>query len=265
VTKTEAMNACAGLVAAAVAFAPGTLFAQGAGREAAAAGGLDLGLIVLQAVGAWLAAAFAWLSSRRFETGAPARRCWIILALAFLAFAVAETIEVSYTILLGIADPFPSVADIFFFAGYAFSVGAFMWFVRVYKASGLDTKPSLFARVPPVLFAILGALTLLPMHRDVGSPLESALTTSYVVADIIVLFPAFTLLDATRRFRGGRIWPVWASLLFGFTLFCAGDLLFAYFEARGRAEVDRPADILYLVGYWAMALGTFLQHRLLKA
>lgn len=228
------------------------------------AGSLGVGLLMLQMLGAWLAASFAWLVSRRFEPGAAVRRCWTVLALGFFSLSVAETTEVAYAVLLNEPDPFPSVADAFFLGGYALSIWAFLWFRRIYRAMGFDAPLGPLARLPPVLFALLGAATLFPMLHEAGPFIASALTAGYVLADIIVLFPAFALIDMTRSFRGGRIWTVWAFLLVGFALFCAGDLLFVYFQARGHGEVDLPADVIYAVGYWAMAFGTFSQYRLLK-
>jgi hypothetical protein len=191
---------------------------------------------------------------------------WLTLAVGLLLYTLAELTEAAYAIGAGIDDPFPSVADLFFFLSYPLFIEAFLIFLRVYRESGFPVGAGLrpFVWIGTLLFVIVGAATLVPILDAPGPSLDTFLTAGYIVGNVVLLVPLLRLLDATFAFRGGTVWTVWAGILLGFALIWVGDILFAYFQLRGQETLDLPADVLYTFGEGAILFGVWRQDRLLR-
>ena len=93
--------------------------------------------------------------------------------------------------------------------------------------------------------------------------LERLVSGAYAVLDLVALVPLLLLLRLTWAFRGGRVWQVWASLLFGFLLTFAGDVLVASQLIAAAQESGADADtldflssVMFTLSYLAIASGT---------
>src|SRR5262249_1625122 len=93
-------------------------------------------LLVAQAAVIAVACVFAALCARRFEPGNPVRGSWSLLAAGLLLLTLGEATEAFYVVVRRVADPFPSLADVFFLLAYPLLMVAFVSFVRAYRASG---------------------------------------------------------------------------------------------------------------------------------
>ena len=86
-----------------------------------------------------LLGATVWLSFRNataLDTGRPIGHAWLLFGLGIGAYLVGELGEAFYTLVLGISNPFPSVLDVFYLAGYPLLIAALAGFVRAYAAAG---------------------------------------------------------------------------------------------------------------------------------
>jgi hypothetical protein len=79
-----------------------------------------------------------------------------------------------------------------------------------------------------------------------------------------MLVPTVILLQITLRFRGGRVWTVWATLLAGVLSSAAGDVLFADPTEHTQKLVGPLVDLLFIYGYWFSALGAKRQYELMS-
>ncbi len=203
---------------------------------------------------------------RRTEAENPARSAWLLLSLWLGCFFAGQLVLSAHQLFSG-QTPLASTADAFFLAGYALMIAAGVRFVVVYRASGypVGTASEALAIVlgSVVVFGAIAACVLPPI---VGAPrpaFERRVNAAYPVLDLVSLVPTLLLLRITSRFRGGRVWSVWASLLVGFAFATPGDILFAYSTTEGGTALESLIDPMFAVSYFFLARGAALQYRLL--
>jgi hypothetical protein len=209
-------------------------------------------------------------SARRFEPGNAARRAWWLVSVALAGFWVGETVEGSYTV-RGLDSPFPSAADAFFLLAYPVIVAALLLFLRAYRLSEYGETGAAAVLVAAAAVSALGLPLLVPILRAPVPALERLVSGAYGVLDLVALVPLLLLLRLTWAFRGGSVWQVWASLLFGFLLTFAGDVLVASRLIAATQDGGANADtldflssVVFTLSYLAIARGTLLQRELLR-
>lgn len=209
-------------------------------------------------------------SARRFEKGNPARRAWWLVSVALAGFWVGEAVEGSYTV-RGLESPFPSVADAFFLLAYPAIVAALLLFLRAYRVAGFGEVGARAVLVAAIAVAAFGLPLLVPILRAPLPALEQLVSGAYAAIDLVALVPLLLLLRLTWALRGGSVWQVWASLLFGFLLTFVGDVLVAYWLIAGAQGGDGSAEMLdtlssvvFTLSYLAIARGTLHQRELLR-
>jgi hypothetical protein len=257
------------LVAVLAAIAP--FLAQLAGNPEGGAGDEvrryvgNLGKVLFLA----LATFAAVRSAAAFEADNPMRGTWRMMAAGLGTFTTGQAVLVIYQVVLRLPSPYPSVADVFFVASYPFLLAALMRAIGAYRETGYPIgttgERAGTAAVMAVAGALIGYATLKPVLSIPTAPLERFLNVAYPVLDLALLIPIAILVRIALRFRGGGVWKVWAGLLAGFLLTCAGDILFAYFTAMGMEHLDPLIHITYLLSYAALARGALGQYQLLQS
>lgn len=206
-------------------------------------------------------------AARAFERGNPARVSWGLLAGGLALFWIGETIEGAY-VLASRTPPFPSAADPVFLLGYTLLVSALFLFLRAYRASGLGDGGARATLGTSVLVAAFGLPALVPIVRNAAPLVERLVGGAYVALDLIALVPLLLLLRLASRLWGGLLWQVWASLLFGFLLTFAGDVIVTFglaaADEASAARLDLASSVMFTLSYLAIARGTWYQRRLLR-
>lgn len=215
-----------------------------------------------------LAAVVSALLVGKFEPGTPSRTAWSLLSAGLTALWLGQTCFVFYQFVHKIEAPFPSPADFFFVVSYPLMIAALVMFLRAYAVSGFPIGTAaervwLTAGVAALSLAVCYPI-LMPLVRSPGEPLETLLSLLYPVLDLLLFIPAVLLIQISLRFRGGAVWKVWATLLAGFLLLCAADVLFAYFSQLDRADLVDFVDATYLLAYGLLGLGVLYQRELLE-
>jgi hypothetical protein len=219
--------------------------------------------LCLQATGCVLAARCA----ARYEKGNPVRPAWLLVSLWIGAFFLGQAILSTYAILLGRPAPVPSAGDAFFLVGYGFITVGIVLFVRAYRASGFATgrirENLLLMLIAAVVFAVFAYRELVPIALAPTPFSERFINVGYPVLDLLLAIPTLVLLRIAMRFRGGRVWPVWAALLTGILCGAGGDMLFADISPENLKAVGPLVDLLFILSYLFIAYGAALQQRLL--
>ena len=176
-------------------------------------------------------------------------------AFGFLLFSLGEVAYSIYALFLGIAIPYPSIADLFWLIGYVFilvGMVVFIWPFRIaIKRESLEIAIG-FSAMFSVLLAAFLVLQVMPMSSDL-------VTT---VVGLVYPFPAVALLFVSiigfLLFWGGKVARGWYVLALGALLFSIGDLLFSYAIARGMYFVGDPLELLFDYGYVCFGLSIYL-------
>jgi hypothetical protein len=214
-----------------------------------------------------LGCVYAARCAARYDKGTPVRSAWLLASGWLGCFFVGQAILSTYTAVLRVDSPVPSAADLFFFAGYACLIVAILRFISAYRASGFPVgsvrEYGLVVAGATLVFALAGYGLLVPIALGPTPLVERLINLGYPVLDMVVLVPTLVLLRITVRFKGGRVWTVWAALLTCIVFSAAGDILFADTSAENVARMGPLVDLLFVTSYLFGAHGTRLQYQLL--
>jgi signal transduction histidine kinase len=170
---------------------------------------------------------------------------WILLAAGFGAFVAGEITWHVYSYGLG-QDPFPSVADLFYLAGYPLLATGLLLLARARGAHRWQEQAGFLdaAIVTVGAFAIAWTFLMLPYVADETLPaLDRVLSAAYPLMDVLLLTLLVRLLFAPGR-RSPAIW----LLALGMTFNIAADVVFLGLEAAGKAT-GTWIDCVWLLGY----------------
>jgi hypothetical protein len=218
-----------------------------------------------------LLGATVWLAFRNataMDTARPIGHAWLLFGLGIAAYLVGELGEAFYNFVLNDPNPFPSVLDVFYLAGYPLLIAALAGFVRAYAAAGYPMGTLRESAVVLVVLVVVGVGLVWPVLAGLTGPssaLEKILSAAYPLLDVALLVAAALLLRGARRFGGGRAWEVWALVLAGLGVMIAGDLRYAYFAVSGAEHVDALSEMLFVVAYLLLALGALKQKELIES
>jgi hypothetical protein len=212
----------------------------------------------------------AWFGARcaaRLERDNPARRSWLALGVWLFLFGIGQAVLMFYPMALDAEPPLPSAGDVAFLLGYAVLIGAVVRFIQVYRASGFPVGTARehlgIAGGAAVAFALAGVPILAPIARAPVPLAERSINVAYPVLDFVALAATLVLLRIALAFRGGKVWTTWAAILAGFALMAAGDIAFAYLSSIKVTSLGPLVDLTLLLGYFAAACGTMLEHEML--
>ena len=176
----------------------------------------------------------------------------------------AELIWAYYQLGLGIETPFPSLADVFWLAGYA---PLTYHLYRIYttvtkKVTDRDTMIVISLLVAAVLaFLLYLVFSISGQHQSV---LELIINLAYPVLDAILLIPAIVILWSFRRSEPAYTHWVMISLFIVFVT--VADIGFDYALAVDEDSASQQEwiwDMFYNAGYLSIAGALFWYNRYL--
>jgi len=213
-----------------------------------------------------LATVYAFRCLRYFEAGNPVRPAWQMLGGGLALYLMGQTVLGAYQIVLRVATPFPSLADLFFQLSMVVLIASLVVFLRAYSATlGVALRELAGVGVLALaLLAVVGVIVLRPIAFEEAPAIEHLLNFSYPFLDGLLLVPGLMLLRLTMKFRGGSLWVVWLLLLLGFFCVAAGDIVFAYFTTLELTELDPLLDLVFAAAYIFFAWGTRRQLAILE-
>ena len=172
-----------------------------------------------------------------------ARKLLVWLGIFAAGSVVAEVYSFLDEVYLGI-DAFPSIADVFWIAGY---VGLFVFFWKNFRQfqkiinkniASLSVGIAVIFLIPAVLVAVqLGAEE---------EPLGLATILSYPVSDAVIMIPlSLGLIIFIKGVRNNS----WVFLFIATSAFMIGDFIYPYYELDETYHTGHPIDITWILGY----------------
>ncbi|HSB50946.1 MAG TPA: histidine kinase, partial [Nitrosopumilaceae archaeon] len=181
-------------------------------------------------------------------------KSYLFLALAFFCFFLAEVAYYVYDEILEI-EPYPSIADVFFFALYVFAAIHILINFRFFKTKTLTAHKLLFIAIPLAIFSAYSFMSL----EEIG---EANFDFYYGI--VFVAGAAVTLSLAALGalvFRGGLLGIVWAILLIGLLGFAIGDVWYYYLELYGEYDLHHPVNLFWYAGNWVIIYALYKHSR----
>lgn len=259
--KMDALLLGAGLAA---------LAADGGAIAAAGPFGIRGGVLVVHTAAKWvLLGATVWLAlaNARALAGTAIARAWTLFGLGIGAYLLGELGEAFYQLVLHVLNPFPSVLDVFYVAGYPLLIVGLLGFESGYAAVGYPMGSGRNRALMTLVLVVIGVgivwPILAPLLSSESSLLERALGAAYPLLDVALLAAVALLVRGTRQFGGGAAWQIWALVLAGLLVMVAGDIVYAYFALSGEQRVDAASEMLFVVAYLLLARGALRQRELI--
>lgn len=186
-----------------------------------------------------IAAAIIFFVAAGFGRGASIRTQWMLIGLTVASYAVGDLIWMYLELFRGV-DPYPSAADIFYMATYAFFIAAMILAIRSYRAIVDVTMPTIVGSSIGILGIAAVYTTVLAPYVLRSGPEELTalgrfLSSFYPLGDIVLMLgPAVVLaLTVSKLGRGRFAWPWWIVVA-GVVLFVFTDLAFSYADWAGE-------------------------------
>jgi two-component system, sensor histidine kinase PdtaS len=238
--------------------------------------GADTVLLVNNLTSIAAAIISVWLAYRlwrSFQPGESQRLIWGSLVAGLFLWMIAEIIWDSYQLLLGIILPSASLADLAWVLGYIALITGLILRLRSFRMR--LTKPWQFAILAAfgVLVVLVVFYMIFPVLNDTptGLSYEKFSGLFYPVFDLVLACLALLLVLVLE---GGLLSKPWTAIALACLFIAVSDLLYAFALTRGIYQVNPAAgldllsyliDTSYTFAYVLMALGIYLQARLLDA
>lgn len=151
-------------------------------------------------------------------------------------------------------EPFPSIADVFYLAGY---VPMFLGVYREISHVGLSylKKNKTITGLLGVVFLMLSMLVVYfgiygAYNQEAGFWIN-AISIGYGVGDLLLVWGSSLALGLLYEYKGGKITRIFSCLVIGFVFILLADLLFLQYHLE-YSEGVRPyiyMDFLWVAGY----------------
>jgi hypothetical protein len=187
-------------------------------------------------------------------------RTYAAFAAGLALWFVAEILWTYYELGAGIEDPFPSLADAFWIAGYA----PFAYHLTAtYRFFGKAVQPYVIIIVSIAAALFVGHTSTLVFTTSIPTTQEELTTTiisvAYLVLDAVLIVPAIIVLASLRR--GKLTLTPWFLLSSSLLVMVAADSGFAYYEAAGLTDGMWVWDMFYATSYITIAATLFWHYK----
>ena len=187
--------------------------------------------------------------------GATARRFWLWLAAACGAWTLAEVIWAVYDVILRVAVPIPSWADLGYLSAIPLVVGALLSHPSMSMGRKWRARSAFDGiLVATALFYLSWSFVLGPLwrHTDLTS-LGGVVAVAYPFGDIIMVF---LVIGVIRDMSTGDRFAL-GCVLGGLVAMAAADSTYTYLTEVGRYATGNLIDTGWVAAYLGLALGAF--------
>ena len=174
-------------------------------------------------------------------------KSYLMFSLAYFVFFLAEITYYAYDVIYGI-DPYPSFADIFFFAFYPLTALHIIINFRFFKTKTKNWQKVLFIAIPAIIFTAY-TFTASDAYGGIDEIIgDDEALFDYSYGLIFVAVAAITLSLAALGaivFRGGMLGVVWILLLVGILINNIGDVWYYYLELFEGFDLYHPVNLFW--------------------
>lgn len=198
------------------------------------------------------------IMSLRFKKTGNHGKAWLLFLGTAASWFIAETIWIVYELVYHI-DPYPSVADVFYIAGYPFLFLFSIYYLMPFKK--LISRKIIICTSLIAISVMIPNLYMTIDNNSNESKFTIALGATYPIADSIVLVPA--LIGIFLFFRG-EVNFLWTLLLIGILSEVIADTGFQYFTLNNSYYTGHPIDILFIWSYIIFSFGVYNHIQIFK-
>ncbi|WP_316506233.1 hypothetical protein [Nitrosopumilus sp.] len=235
---------------------------------------LDTVVFTISFLSPAIAFSAAFFVYRRYRDSRVFGRSYLALFLAFLMIFLGEVTYFVYEDVLKV-DPYPSIADVFFFAFYLLvlyhiRMNIKSFYSKLSKRKTIGVVGALSVIVI-VIYVILLLLNVSGSDEDINNIVGNNIFSSYGYMNILFSFDvlygiAFVAASAATfwysvigivAFRRGALETVWIILVAGISLLTLGDAIYFHTEVLGEYTFDHYVNLLWYAGYMVIVYALY--------
>lgn len=182
----------------------------------------------------------SFIVSKRYGRSEVFGQAYLALGIAFTAYAIGDIIYNFQTTVLKI-DPYPSIADIFFFAQYPFIIFHLIRNIKFFRRKINRVTKIWLAAIPGALVLLYSYFTF---QHEGYSLFDYYYGLPFVAASATSL--SFAVLGM-QVFRQSLLANVWSLLAVGIFLNTLGDMNYYYLEIFGLYTRTHFVNVLWFV------------------
>lgn len=195
----------------------------------------------------------AFFISKLYWPGKIFGKAYFALGISFGMWLVAELIWQAYENILFI-EPYPSIADIFYFAFYPFALYHMITNIRGFEVKFTKKTISWMATIP---IAILVTYSYIAITSWGGTNFDYYYSLIFIIAASIST--SFAILGALT-FRSSAFAVVWSLLAIGLFLHILGDVWYYYLEIFSAYTNTHVVNALWQAG-WMVIIYSLYKHQ----
>ncbi|BDQ30831.1 hypothetical protein NZNM25_13440 [Nitrosopumilus zosterae] len=170
------------------------------------------------------------------------RKANISLGFAYLMVFLGELTYLIYDLFLDI-DPYPSIADVFFFLQYPLTLTYVILNIRFF--SSFSNKYKAWVILLPSIILTIYSINALNEYGEAGFDFYYGLIFVSSAGTLL----AFSILGATI-FREGLLGKAWMILVIGILTITIGDIWYYYLELIDEYDLSDPVNLFWYGGAW---------------
>ena len=173
------------------------------------------------------------------------RKSFLYFGFGFIAIVLAEITYVIYDLILGL-DPYPSIADVFFFALYPFTIIFMLLNIR-----SVSPHVGNFAKFWMALISvwIVSSFVFVSL-QEIGDA-----NFDFYYGLIFISGTAATLSISAygvKIFQKSPLKKIWLFLMIGIIAGTIGDMWYYYLELFGEYDLFHPVNGFWYASYWIL-------------
>jgi len=187
-------------------------------------------------------------------------RIWLCFTLGMAFWSLSQFGWTVSTLVFGIRNPYPSIADVYRLVGYAALFAAIFVYMGVFQSviskkivaiAATVALPTSAGIIPSILLATRGKVSqvnLATLLVSVAYPLFDLLLFAQALLGVLVF---------TTTGLKGRVGGAWLLLNAGIVMNVFGDLLLSYTNLNGTYYSGHPLELFFHLGYIFFALAFY--------
>jgi len=172
--------------------------------------------------------------------------------LAVLLWFLGEAVWTIYEVFFQIPIPYPSLADLFYLAGYFPATLGILMFLSVFGKELKGLKIVFPALLGMLIIGLTYVLLLNPLMKTNTDALTQVFDVAYPSLDAILLTLALLMFLV---FEGSIMSSAWLWISLGLLLTTLADIAFSLGTLQGWYYSGHPIELMYLWGYLSLAVG----------
>ena len=213
----------------------------------------DLIISIVSLLNPLAVAIIGFFLAHRYKGSQIFGKSYLYLSLGFFSLFVAEVTYSIYDLVLEI-EPYPSIADIFFFAYIPLLIAHLVLNIKFFQPTIKNINKLAIIAIPIIITSTYGILSI----NEIG---EDNFDFYYGIVFVAATSVALTLtILGTIIFKDGVLGKSWWILLFGVLALTLADDWYYYLEIVESYDLTHPVNILWYAGYWIIAYA-LLKHK----